>query len=241
MTRIIDSFTASAKSYDEAAYIQPIVAAHLAARLTSMPKRILEIGCGTGGLSAHLLNKFPDADFVLSDISPAMLSVCHENIGDKPIYRVIDAENPPFDCGFFDLVVSSLALQWVGNLPEALGKLINSLNPGGTLAFSLLGSQNFKEWNELLKNHGASSGLHDYPSAESFLWPAPYKGAIAQEFIQEHHKSGTAFLKALKKIGAGTARPGHKPISSAAMKQVLKASETGFTVSYHVLYGTITI
>lgn len=241
MTLIAERFTACASSYDKTAYVQPVVAAHLAARLTSAPRRILEIGCGTGGLSGQLLNKFPDSELVLSDISPAMLAVCRKNIGEKPIYRVIDAENLPTDIGSFDLIVSSLALQWVTDLTEALRKLIDILAPEGVLAFSLLGDQNFKEWQELLKQHGVSSGLHYYPSAESFCWPAPYQGFIMQEFLQEYHENGALFLKSLKKIGAATARPGHKPISPSAMKKILKASEAGFTVSYHILYGTLTI
>ena len=241
MTLIADRFTASATSYDEAAYIQPIVAVRLAEGLTARPRRILEIGCGTGGLSRYLLNKFPEAEFVLSDISPSMLAICQENIGGKPLYRIIDAENLPPDTGSFDLIISSLALQWVDGLAGTLKNLINILNPAGTLAFSLLGNKNFKEWQELLEKYGASSGLHDYPSAENFCWPASYKGVIRQEFLQEHHENGVAFLKSLKKIGAGTAKAGHKPISPAAMKQILKASAAGFTVSYHVLYGSLTI
>lgn len=241
MTTIADRFNASAGSYSESARIQPIVAKRLAEKLPLSPKRILELGCGTGGLSLHLLNKFPNSDLILSDISPSMLAVCRENIGEKPAYKRIDAENLPRDIGRFDLVVSSLALQWVEDLPSTLQNIVDILNPGGTLAFSLLGYKNFCEWADLLKQHGAASGLHEYPSAENFLWPALCKGYIEQEFLQEHHANGMAFLKSLKKIGASTARAGHKPIPPSVMKEVLRSSDAGLTVSYHVLYGSLTI
>ena len=241
MSVVADRFTSSAARYDATVRIQPIVASHLAARLSGQPARILEIGCGTGGLSAHLLKKFPEAELVLSDVSTAMLALCKKNIGKKPRYLVIDADHLPADIGRYDLIVSSLALQWVHDLPGTLKNLIDILNPGGRLAFALLGDQNFQEWRLLMQKFGLVSGLHDYPSANDFCWPAPYRGVIEEELLQEHHENGAAFLKSLKKIGAATARTGHRPISASMMKQVLKASEAGFSVSYHVLYGDLKI
>lgn len=241
MTLIAQRFGASAQSYDETAFIQPLVAQRLLARLSIKPKTILEVGCGTGGLSARLIKAFPESKIVLSDISPQMLSVCRENVGEQPIYRVVDAQNIPSDLGSFDLIISSLALQWVANLPDVLQRLVDALNPGGTLCFSLLGNQNFKEWRFILEQHGVPSGLHDYPAEHNFCWPAPYEGFIAQEFLQENHANAADFLKKLKKIGASTARAGHRPIPASTMKQILKATEDGFTISYHVLYGMLTI
>lgn len=241
MSLVAQRFGSSAQFYDEAAVIQPIVAQNLVEYLSLKPKTILEIGCGTGGLSALLVKKFPEAKITVSDISSQMLFVCQKNIGDRVGYRVVDAEKLPFDMGSFDLIISSLALQWVSNLPSVLRNLVDILNPGGTLCFSLLGDENFKEWRSVLEKHGALSGLHDYPSKNNFCWPMPYSGSIREDFLQEHHENGISFLKKLKKIGAATAKAGHRPISPSGMRQVLKETENGFSVSYHVLYGMLKI
>lgn len=239
MNRIADRFSAGAQNYDAVVQIQPLVAARLAARLPAQPRRILEIGCGTGGLSTHLLKLFPDAEIILSDISPVMLALCQKNIGTGPSYRCLDAAALDVGIGSFDLIISSLALQWVADLPACLAHLASHLNPGGRLEFAILGDQNFQEWRQLLENFGAESGLHLYPSAEKFPWPVSCQGHIEQEFLAEPHKNAAAFLKALKKIGAGSARPDHKPLSARQMRQILKATDSGFTVSYHVLYGSL--
>lgn len=240
MTLIADRFTQSATRYDEFACIQKLVAAHLASYLPTTSKRILEIGCGTGGFSSYLVKRFPDSEIILTDISSEMLKICRSHIGDKPSYRLIDAENLPPNIGFFDLIVSSLALQWVYDLRLTLKRLIELLNPGGKLIFAVLGEKNFMEWSSLLEKYDAASGLHHYPSAEDFCWPTPFQGKIDESFIQEKHKTVADFLKSLKMIGAGTAKSGHKSISPAVMKRILQDSMEGFTVSYHVLYGELT-
>lgn len=240
MTLIADRFAQSATRYDEFACIQKRAASRLASYLPTKPKRIFEIGCGTGGFSSYLVKRFPDSEIILTDISPEMLKICRSRIGDKPSYRQVDAENLPPDMGFFDLIVSSLALQWVFDLEQTLKNFIELLNPGGKLIFAILGEKNFMEWSSLLEKYGAASGLHRYPSAKNFCWPVPFQGNIDESFIQEQHKTVADFLKSLKMIGAGTAKLGHKPISPAVMKRILKDSAEGFTVSYHVLYGELT-
>lgn len=241
MSLIADRFSAGAQYYDSVVQIQPRVATHLAARLSGQPRRILEIGCGTGGLSAHLVRLYPQAELVLSDISPSMLALCQRNIGAGPIYRCCDAAQLEPELGKFDLIVSSLALQWVPDLAACLQHLVAHLNQGGRLELAVLGVQNFIEWRKILEGFGFDAGLHAYPSVDNFPWPEPYKGCIEQEFLPEHHKNSSAFLKSLKMIGAGSARPDHKPLSISQMRQILKNTDFSFSVSYHILYVSLRV
>ena len=83
MSAINKNFSSGAAKYDNVAYIQPLVAARLAAKIDGGPRRILEIGCGTGALSLHLAKIFPDAELILTDISLPMLEICKAKLNGR--------------------------------------------------------------------------------------------------------------------------------------------------------------
>ncbi|MGE4481812.1 methyltransferase [Acidocella sp.] len=241
MNRIAENFSMGAGHYDEVVKIQPLVAAKLAAKLAGQPRRILEIGCGTGALSQILARRFPEAELVLTDISPPMLEICRKKLAGQASFNLMNGEFPDLSLGHFDLIVSSLAMQWFADLQGAIARLALLLNENGCLAFATLGSLNFLEWRELLKRLGLQAGMYDYPKSDAFPWPVGLNGKIGEEFFQESHANGLAFLKALKMIGAHSPPAGRQPLPNAAMKRILSASSEGFTVTYHVLYGDLTI
>jgi malonyl-CoA O-methyltransferase len=230
------NFSSSAVVYDRVVRIQPLIAERLAKRLCGEPMRILEIGCGTGALSIHLAKKFPEAELVLTDISPSMLDVCKEKLRGRGVFRVMDGEQPDPSLGYFDLITSSMAMQWFSDLPGGIRRLSRLLTPSGCLDFSTLGNKNFDEWQNLLLKHNLPSGLHQYPDAASFQWPAGVTGRIEEEFIAEDHASGTAFLRTLKAMGAASPRADYKPLSALELKNMLLKTSTGFVATYHILY-----
>ncbi len=241
MSLVAKNFSVGAASYDKTARIQPAVAARLAGKLQGAATRVLEIGCGTGGLSQHLVRMFPEAELVLTDIALPMLKICERRVGSRALYQVMDGQNPDAGLGTFDLIVSSLAMQWLEDLQGVISRLAGMLKPGGTLAFAVLGEKNFPEWRALLDEQGIDPGLHHYPKAELFPWPDGLEGKIEEEFLEENHASGAAFLKSLKVIGAGAPRAGYEPVRPAQMRRLLAATADGFAVTYHVLYGSLTL
>lgn len=74
------------------------------------PKRILDLGAGTGLLTSQLADRYPGARFVLQDGSPAMLEQASELLGDKIESVVVSDFADPLPEGPFDAVVSSLAI-----------------------------------------------------------------------------------------------------------------------------------
>ncbi|MCQ8277838.1 methyltransferase domain-containing protein [Acetobacteraceae bacterium KSS8] len=91
--------------------------------------RALDIG-GRGVVSPALRTR--GIETVACDLSPAM---AHRSGGD--LVLAADEEWLPFAEGSFDLVVASLSLHWVNDLPGALIQLRRALRPDGLLLASL--------------------------------------------------------------------------------------------------------
>jgi len=243
--RIAAAFSRAADRYESQASIQLEVARRLAARIAlwSLPlePRVLEIGAGTGFLSRLLLEHIPGGRWLLTDLSEAMLARCRARISDARVrFAVADAENPP--PGRYDLIVSSLALQWLVDLGAGLSQLAARLSRGGTLAFATLGQDTFHEWRAAHSALGLSCGARSFPSAQDVdaMWPARGSGALEEERCRVQYGDARAFVRSLKAVGAATSCDGHRPLGPAAFKRVVESLGPDCTVTYHLLFGRFT-
>ena len=130
-------FNEHASEYDQHAQIQAIIADKLISniKLTHEAPKILELGCGTGYIANQLRHTYPNASFHLCDISVNMLDQARRKCG---------KENFTFEqCSFpkqpqkYDLIISSMALQWFDNLPKTLKLCKESLSPKGIMSFAM--------------------------------------------------------------------------------------------------------
>ncbi|USI72147.1 methyltransferase [Sphingomonas morindae] len=224
-----------AAGYDAAAEVQARVAGALATEIAGLalpPRpRVLEIGCGTGLLGAALIDRLPGASWRMTDIAPAMVARAQARFGRRPdiAYAVMDGEAPDPD-GRYDLICSSLALQWFRDLPAGVARLRARLAPGGRLVFTTLAEGSFAEWRAA--HHEASPGTPDYP-APAALAAMGLRVTLTEHRV--HHPDGRAFVRALKAIGAGTPRPGHRPLAPAAFRATLARFEAAGAVARYVV------
>jgi ubiquinone/menaquinone biosynthesis C-methylase UbiE len=85
----------------------------LARRLTHTPRRILELGCGTGSMTRVWARRFPDAHIDAVDLSPHFLAhaerrLARDGHGGRVRFHHGNAEAlPGFADGAFDLVTST--------------------------------------------------------------------------------------------------------------------------------------
>src|SRR6476620_11570663 len=78
---IAASFGARAKSYERHAGLQRAVADRLARLLPERKQpNVLELGCGTGLFSRHLLARYPEGRFLFTDLAPSMVEQCRMNL-----------------------------------------------------------------------------------------------------------------------------------------------------------------
>jgi trans-aconitate 2-methyltransferase len=124
-----------AKSYDrfEAERARP--SRDLIARLPpKTPRRILDLGCGSGLSTLELRRAFPKAEIVGVDVSPDMLKAAAKRLPDA-IFREGDAAS--FDSRGFDLVFANAVFHWVPGHLAAISRLAQALPPGGCLAVQM--------------------------------------------------------------------------------------------------------
>jgi malonyl-CoA O-methyltransferase len=150
---VASAFDRASASYDAAAALQERVRDELVGRLDDLklaPASILDLGAGTGHASRALKRKFPGATVVAVDIAAGMLELArHQSRWLRRFERVrADAYALPFRDASFDLVFSSLMLQWCDDLDAVFGEIARVLKPGGALVFSTFGPDTLLELRE---------------------------------------------------------------------------------------------
>lgn len=104
-------------------------------------EHILDVGCGTGQLTAEAAGS--GAELVGADSSPEMIARARRNFPELR-FEVARAETLPF-IGEFDAVFSNAALHWVRDQHGALASIARALKPGGRFVFEMGGHENLRQ------------------------------------------------------------------------------------------------
>jgi len=177
MEHIRQAFNRFAQDYDgQREYVIPQMreyygAAVWAMETVSQTPAILDIGAGTGLLSAYLLEKYPDARLTLMDISENMLDQARKRFASRPgtEYVVCDYSRSALG-GPYDIVCSALSIHHLA--PEDKRELFHRIHaatkPGGMFvnADQALGETPYftrrylDYWNGFLKNGPMTEAQH---------------------------------------------------------------------------------
>ncbi|MFT3968389.1 MAG: methyltransferase domain-containing protein, partial [Sphingobium sp.] len=180
---------------------------------------------------------------VVSDLSPDMVGQAARGAMIAGTFLPMDGEAPPFEGAWFDLILSSLAFQWFGDLPVAIARLCGLLRPGGSLFFSTMGADSFREWRAAHDRAGQRAGTPTYPALpdlQAMLAACPDAFAFEEHWTYDFG-GARGFLDHLKGIGATVPEGGHAALGPSAMRSVMRAfDEAGSGVTYHVLFGRVT-
>lgn len=98
---------------------------------------VLEIGCGTGTFTRHVLGRRPELRLVGCDVSPKSIRLAAERCARFPgaRFEVADATALPYESGSFDAVIGCSILHHLPLRP-ALAEALRVLRPGGRFWFS---------------------------------------------------------------------------------------------------------
>jgi malonyl-CoA O-methyltransferase len=204
--RIRRAFDRAAPTYDAHADVQKRLALDLAARIDDIPDSILELGCGTGMLTARLRERFPTARIVAVDFAPAMAERTRAAVPDAEVL-VADVESLDPD-ERFALTISSATVQWFADPVATFGRLVPA---SGRVLIGTFGPRTFWELDAVFTELGEDRGM-SLPSADDWADLLRACGsaevATASEEVVVHYPTAAGFLEALRGVGAtgGAAR-----------------------------------
>lgn len=104
----------------------------------SPPRRAawLEVGCGTGALTATLLAESNPKSISAIDPSKDFIAYAHSVLPDKRVrFEVADAQKLPHADASVDAITSALVLNFIPDKRQALGEMKRVLKPEGLLSF----------------------------------------------------------------------------------------------------------
>jgi SAM-dependent methyltransferase len=124
----------SEHSAPNARYDRPAIL-HLAGDVAG--KRVLELGCAAGVLTAQLVEQ--GAEVLAVDREPQLVELARHRLGEHARVEVADLELPLdiVPTGGIDVVVASLVLHYIEDWSPVLAELYRCLVPGGALVFSV--------------------------------------------------------------------------------------------------------
>ena len=99
--------------------------------------KILDLGCGTGYLSALLADCVgPEGSVVAIDPNKGRLEIAEKQYS-RPNLVFLEANGATLPKDQYDLVFSNYVLQWIENKVAVLNKIYQNLKPGGRFAFTV--------------------------------------------------------------------------------------------------------
>ena len=200
-------FERAADAYDTFSVVQRAMAEELVEGVEREPLSILELGCGTGYLTALLRKRYPGATIEAVDFAPAMIARAREHVSDVR-FLVADIEELELEPERYDLIVSSATVQWLAEPERTVARLAGSLDRHGELHLTTFGPRTFWELDEVLGELGCERGLSLLPAKK---WETLLAGAglhrIRAHSCEERfsYPDCVAFLRSVKSSGAGYA------------------------------------
>jgi malonyl-CoA O-methyltransferase len=254
------SFERAAERYDAAALLQHEVCRRMLERLEYIrvaPRAILDAGTGTGNAIPGLMTRYPGTPIVALDIAVAMLVRARARLkwwqnvpGLRPaLYAVAaDVERLPLADESVGLVWSSLALQWVNDLPATLGEMQRVLTPGGLLMFSTFGPDTLKELRAAYHDVDAHTHVNRFVDMHDIGDMLVHGGfgdpVIDMEPFTLTYDDVRSLMHDLKAIGAHNATVGRRAALSgkSSLEAVAKSYERfrrdgRLPASFEVVYG----
>ncbi|MGD1049708.1 MAG: methyltransferase domain-containing protein [Solirubrobacteraceae bacterium] len=161
-------------------------------------ERVLDLGAGTGLLSAFVVERHPQARAVLLDGAEPMLEQARQLLAPREVELVVADLRDPLPDGPFDAVVSALAIHHLDDRAkrELNGRVLTVLRPGGVFvnAEQVRGAT---EWLEQRQREGWLAACRGEGASEDEL------AAALERMVPDRHTDLESQLRWLRESGFG--------------------------------------
>ncbi|WP_125763422.1 class I SAM-dependent methyltransferase [Companilactobacillus hulinensis] len=158
-------------------------------------KTVLDLGCGYGWHDRYAVQN--GAESVIGvDLSEKMLKVAKEKTNtDKIRYIQDDISKINFEDDQFYVVISSLALHYIGSFNDLVVKIGKYLRSDGTFIFSvehpIFTAQGSEEW-----DYDDNGKIKDFP-VDNYFYEGKRETDFLGETVVKYHKTLTTYLDGL--------------------------------------------
>jgi ubiquinone/menaquinone biosynthesis C-methylase UbiE len=214
-------------------------AADLAARIEPNATRILELACGTGRLTRHVLARLPhDGRLVATDLNRGMLEVgkAHVAVSPRLEWREADATRMPFESGTFDAVLCQFGFMFFPDKPAASREIARVLEPGGRLLFSV--------WDSIAENplpriaHETIGSFFEGDPPDFYQVPFGFHDAGAIRTMLDAAGFSATEVETVRLTGEGPS-PEHVAVGLVRGNPVLNAIEERGTTDPQVIIDAV--
>lgn len=249
------SFDDASDSYNQFTSLQREIGSRLLEQRDALnspaPKKVLDIGAGTGYLTKKISEINGLRELYGLDIAVGMLNKTKSHLGEFKAAGLIcaDAESIPLAGSAVNAVYSNLAYQWCSDLQRAIDEAYRVIKPEGTFTFSTFGPQTLRELKASWSS--ADNGVHvnefiDDDSIRNYLAEAGFCNIdVSSENIINYYDSPKHLMLDLKGMGAHNMNPGrnHGLTGIKAFKSMLSAyealrTEKGVPACFQAVYVT---
>jgi trans-aconitate 2-methyltransferase len=143
-------------------------------------ERVLDAGCGTGRVTAVLVERLPRGEVVAVDGSEAMVAETRKRLGDRVQAFACDLLALELDRPA-DAILSTATFHWIADHDALFARLHAALKPGGRLVAQCGGAGN-------IANVVAAIEAVDHPALRG--WPGPWNFATPADTARRLRQAG---------------------------------------------------
>ena len=142
---------------------------------------VLDAGCGSGRVTAMLLERLPEGHVVAVDGAPSMIATARDTLGDRATVILSDLLELELDESV-DAVFSNAVFHWVLDHERLFERMAAVLKPGGPLIAQYGGAGNVRQFlevaTEVARREPYGAHLRDFRGPWNFTTPDYARAAL---------------------------------------------------------------